>query len=238
VNYLERTLATAAENLALDEALLLGAEAGRAGEVLRVWEWPTPAVVLGSGCKLAEDVQEAACVRDGVPVLRRSSGGGTVLLGQGCLLFSLILRYDRAPELGEVRSSYAYILGEVARGLRDRVPGLEPAGISDLAVRGLKCAGNAQQRKRHYLLHHGTLLYAFPLETVGAYLQLPERQPEYRQGRDHEAFLCNLPISRNELITGLRHVWGADQVIHTWPADLVQQLVTDKYGSPAWTRRR
>src|SRR3954452_17786953 len=83
MRFLDLTLPGAAENLALDEALLLEAEAGRSGEVLRVWEWPRPAVVLGSGCKLAEDVWEEACAADGVPVLRRSTGGGTVLLGAG-----------------------------------------------------------------------------------------------------------------------------------------------------------
>src|SRR4051794_35022284 len=91
MRFLDLTLPGAAENLALDEALLLEAEAGRAGEVLRVWEWPRPAVVLGSGCRLAEDVDEEACRRDGVPVLRRASGGGTVLLGPGSLCFGLVL---------------------------------------------------------------------------------------------------------------------------------------------------
>ena len=61
MDLLELTLPTPAENLALDEALLLEAESG-AGEVLRLWEWPAPAVVLGSGCKLAEDVDVAALV--------------------------------------------------------------------------------------------------------------------------------------------------------------------------------
>ncbi|HEV3117610.1 MAG TPA: lipoate--protein ligase family protein, partial [Gemmataceae bacterium] len=81
---LDLTLPTIAENLALDEALLLEAEAGGA-EVLRFWEWKRPAVVLGAGSRLADDVDEAACHADGVPILRRSSGGGTVLLGSGCL---------------------------------------------------------------------------------------------------------------------------------------------------------
>src|SRR4051794_15913181 len=104
------TLATPADNLALDEALLLSGEAGEGGEVLRLWEWPGPAVVLGAGCRLAQDVDEAACAADGVPVLRRASGGGTVLLGPGCLCYSLVLRYDRAPELAHIPTSYVYIL--------------------------------------------------------------------------------------------------------------------------------
>src|SRR5687768_15507648 len=98
MHWLDHTLPTPAENLALDEALLLEAEAGRAGEVLRIWEWPTPAVVLGAGGSIADDVNKPACAADGVPIARRASGGGTVLLGRGCLLYSLVLRYDRAPE--------------------------------------------------------------------------------------------------------------------------------------------
>src|SRR5215470_13743181 len=124
MHYLDLTLATPAENLALDEALLLEAEAGRGGEVLRLWEWPAPAVVLGSGGRLAEDVDEAACRAAGVPVLRRSSGGGTVLLGRGCLAFSLVLAYDRDPALSEIGSSYAAILGRVGDALADLLPGI------------------------------------------------------------------------------------------------------------------
>jgi lipoate---protein ligase len=238
VTFLDRTLATAAENLALDEALLLAAEAEHGGEVLRVWEPPTFAVVLGSGCKIAEDVKEAACARDGIPVLRRSSGGGTVLLGPGCLLFSLVLSTDAAPELGSIPSSYAFILGRIIRALADVVPGLEMQGISDLAVRGLKCSGNAQQRKRQYLLHHGTLLYGFPLERIGDYLHLPQRQPDYRRQREHAAFLGNLPLERVELVRRLRDGWGADRVRDEWPAEMVRQLVSEKYGLDNWTRRR
>src|SRR5438309_1674831 len=71
MNYFDKTLPTVAENLALDEALLLDAEAG-GPEVLRLWSWPTHAVVLGAGGRLAGDVDEAACKTDGVPILRRS----------------------------------------------------------------------------------------------------------------------------------------------------------------------
>src|SRR5262249_26463773 len=107
MQFLDLTLPTPAENLALDEALLLHAEAAGGGEVLRLWEWPSPAVVLGAGCQLAEDVDEAACLADGVPILRRASGGGTVLLGRGCLVYSLVLAYERSPALREIPSSNA-----------------------------------------------------------------------------------------------------------------------------------
>jgi lipoate-protein ligase A len=236
VRSLDLTLPTAAENLALDEALLLQAEAGEAGEVLRVWEWREPAVVLGAACRLAEDVDLAACEADGVPILRRSSGGGTVLLGPGCLLYSLVLRYDRDPALGDIRSSYSFILGRVAESLG--IEHIEPAGTSDLALDGRKFSGNAQQRKRRFLLHHGSLLYDFDLARVGRYLRPPPRQPEYRAGRDHAAFLTNLPLPADELKQRLRVAWGANDPTDDWPADLVRQLTAEKYDQPEWSRRR
>lgn len=238
MHVLELTLPTPAENLALDEALLLDAEEGRGGEVLRLWEWPAPAVVLGAGCRLARDVNEAACQRDGVPIRRRASGGGTVLLGPGCLLYSLILRYDRSPDLHDITASYGYILDRVRAALADLLPGIEHAGVSDLAAAGRKFSGNAQQRKRHHLLHHGTLLYDFDLAQVGRYLRMPERQPDYRGRREHAGFLVNLPVRADELRQRLRRAWGAATLGPTWPEDAVGRLVREKYATDAWTRRR
>jgi lipoate-protein ligase A len=238
MQFLHLTLGTPADNLALDEALLLAAEAGTGGEMLRLWEWPRPAVVLGAGGRLAEDVNEPACAADGVPILRRASGGGTVLLGTGCLCFSLVLRYARDPALTEIASSYAYILDRTLRALAGVLPGLERAGTSDLAAAGRKFSGNAQQRKRAHLLHHGTLLYGFDLELVSRYLRLPARQPEYRARREHGEFLMNLPVAASELARRLREVWVASDDLRAWPEGLTQQLVAEKYAKREWTHRR
>jgi lipoate-protein ligase A len=238
MQFLKLTLPTLAENLALDEALLLEAEAHRGGEVLRLWEWARPAVVLGAGGKLAEDVDDVACLGDGVSIARRSSGGGTVLLGSGCLLFSLVLAYDRDPALREVRSSYCYILHQLEEELGKLVPGITCAGTSDLALAARKFSGNSQQRKRDYLLHHGTILYDFDVAPVSRYLRLPVRQPDYRAARPHEDFLVNLRLSPGELESRLRALWRADQVLTGWPEAAIRELVAARYGSEEWLRRR
>jgi lipoate-protein ligase A len=238
MQFIDVTLRGPAENLALDEALLFEAEAGHSREVLRLWEWQEAAVVLGSGCRLAEEVDEAACLRDGVPILRRSTGGGTVVLGAGCLCYSLVLAYDSAAALAEIRPSYAYILGRVREALADLLPHIEKAGLSDLAAAGLKFSGNSQQRKRRYLLHHGTLLYDFNLNRVGRYLRMPVRRPGYRHNRDHAAFLTNLPTTADELTRRLCTAWAANRLVSEWPTDLVRQLTAEKYTKPEWIRRR
>ena len=244
MTYLDVTLPALAANLALDEALLLEAEDQRqqpgtpGAEWLRTWEWPAPAVVLGAAGRPAQEVHEGACRRDGVPILRRSSGGGTVLLGHGCLCFTLVLAYDRAPELTEVSSSYRYILGRIAEALAARFPGIEPAGTSDLARAGRKVSGNSQQRKRRHLLHHGTLLYDFNPKRVEHYLPVPSRQPDYRRLRGHDDFLTNLPIAMEELKRCLRHAWQAEDITSGWPEETVQRLVDEKYSRVEWLRRR
>jgi lipoate-protein ligase A len=233
---LDCTLPTVAENLALDEALLLNAEAeGR--EWLRLWEWQSPAVVLGSACRIASDVDQKACRVDGVPIRRRSSGGGTVLLGKGCLLYSLVLSYEHNPVLRHIKDSYQFIL----RKLQDAIKGLGPevsqAGSSDLAINRLKFSGNSQQRKLNYLLHHGTILYAFDVSLVSRYLLMPERQPKYRQHRQHHEFLTNLAVEPESIRAALTSTWQPCEFTDSWPVEEVQRLRT-KYENQEWTYRR
>ena len=235
---LDLTLPSLPENLALDEALLLQAEAGAGPEVLRLWEWQRPAVVLGSAGRLVEDVEVHACRQDAVPIGRRASGGGTVLLASGCLCFSLVLAYDRSPALQDIRPSYRYILERLADGLAGLLPELAPAGTSDLPAGGQKFSGDSQQRKRSYLLHHGTLLYDFDLSLLSRYLRIPSRQPDYRRNRAHADFLTSLPCDARELKGRLRSAWDATRELRAWPETLVRTLTAEKYATAEWVHRR
>lgn len=238
MHFLDLTLPTLEANLALDEALLLEAETGRGGEILRLWDWHNHAVVLGAGGKLAEEVDEAACRRDGVIIRRRSSGGGAVLLGPGCLNFALVLSYDRHPALREIGSSYRWILRALSEAFAGLAEDIEPAGTSDLAAAGRKFSGNSQQRKRAFLLHHGTLLYDFEPQRMSRYLRTPPRQPDYRHQRGHADFVTNLRVGAQDLRRRLRAAWAADKPLVSWPSATVGNLVIDKYGLEAWTHRR
>src|SRR4051812_32394695 len=111
MQFLDLTLPTLAENLALDEALLDEAEdAGRPQECLRLWESPELAVVLGRSSKVHDEVDQGACEADGVTIGRRSSGGCAVVIGPGCLMYSLVLSYDLRPHLRILEDAHRFVL--------------------------------------------------------------------------------------------------------------------------------
>lgn len=192
-------LEAAAHNLALDDELL-----ARRAEAIRLWESPEYFVVMGRSGQAEREVDEAACAAAAVPVLRRSSGGGTVLQGPGCLNLSLILSIETRPALANIEASYEIILNRVAEALA--IPGLRVEG-SDLLLNDRKVSGSAQRRTKGWLLHHQTFLYAMDLDRIPRLLREPPRQPAHRRRRPHAEFLTILPLSRNQLAARLSANW-------------------------------
>ncbi len=166
-----------ADNLAFDEALL---RAAPAAPILWIWR-NTACVVVGRGQKIEREVKVDVCASDGVPVLRRASGGGTVFHDPGNLNVTLVL-----PGLA--------LSGLVPSGTSDRpleaLGTLMSATVSELGLpprlgdRGLfvgesKLCGFAVFRTKTGLLAHSTLLVSTAAERVGRYLTAapPDSRP-------------------------------------------------------------
>jgi lipoate-protein ligase A len=200
LRWLDASLADPAKNLQLDEQLLANEEG-----ILRVWECSRECVVMGQSGRAEREARLETCQAEGVPVLRRCSGGGTVVLGPGCLNYALVLPLDWEPRWRDVRYSMHWVMQRMQAALA--VPGLGMAGDCDLALHGRKVSGNAQRRARKAFLHHGTLLYDFDLDRTDRLLRMPLRQPEYRRSRGHAEFLANLPLDALELKQRLAEAW-------------------------------
>ena len=238
ISCIDLTLSTPEENVACDEALLEEAEASGSPGVLRFWESDRHFIVLGYANRAAEEVDLEACRAQGVPVLRRCSGGGTVLLGPGCLNYSLVLPIDAAPPLSVISGANRFILERhcqaigAATGLSITVE-----GHTDLALGGRKFSGNAQRRKRTHFLFHGGFLLDFDLRLMIALLRMPPRQPEYRKGRAHGDFLTRLGTTRQVVRAALRQAWSANVPPVTVPAKTIARLVSEKYARDEWNYR-
>ncbi len=235
---LDLSLPTPEERLACDEALLGQCEAGGGPEVLCFWESPTHFVVLGYANKVATEVNQQACASLGIPVLRRVSGGGTVVQGPGCLNYGVVLTVARDAELQTIRGANQYILSRQRQAL-ERVLGKPVAacGDTDLACGGLKFSGNAQRRGRNCLLFHGTLLLGLDLTLMERLLPFPSKQPAYREGRPHSSFVANIHADAAAVKRAIREVWDAHERLERAPLERISRLVAEKYSSPAWNLR-
>jgi lipoate-protein ligase A len=235
---LNLTLPSAAENVALDEALLEVADSSSSSvEVLRIWEASATAVVIGRSSRAKDEVDLPYCREQGIPVIRRCSGGAAVVLGRGCLMYSVVLSYALRPQLHMIDEVHRFVLGRIADALQDCVPNVRHQGISDLALNGRKVSGNSLRCKRHALLYHGTLLYDFPLEVVAKCLTTAPRQPEYRAGRDHLDFVMNLPVSEEQLRSVLTRAWPTDGQHIAWPREETAKLGAERYSRDDWNLR-
>ncbi len=235
---LDITFKTPAQNLACDEALVDWCEEGFQHEILRFWEPLEYFVVLGYSNKIHLEINELSCQKLGIPVFRRASGGGTVLQGPGCLNFSLILQMSRHPGLGSITRTNRYIMERHCAAF-SRLLGTpaEVRGITDLTVGPMKFSGNAQRKKRHFLLFHGTFLYNFDINLIEKVLRMPTLQPDYRQKRSHKKFLTNLNIPPGQIKEALKKSWGAREILEEFPSDRIEKLTEEKYSRDAWNRK-
>lgn len=238
MHFLERRGLTAIEQLAWEESLLEAAEEQPEdpGELLRIWEVPDYCVILGRSSRLDLEVQQEAVDSDRVPVLRRSSGGLSIVAGPGCLMYSLFLSLDRSPHLRSIAEAHHHVGSRMIAAFQSLELPVTLQGSSDLTWNGRKFSGNSLRVRRRYLLYHGTILYRFDLSRIGRYLLPPPRQPDYRQQRSHDQFVTNLPVSRDALVDRIREVWMADTPGHPPPADRVAHWIKQRYGNPSWHR--
>jgi lipoate-protein ligase A len=232
------TLQTPEENLACDEALLDLCEAGDCDELLRFWAPPQYFVVLGYANKAATEINLPYCRQTSVPVLRRCTGGGTVLQGAGVLNYSLILRIDDSGPCRSIPATNQFVLERH----RDALAGLLSApvewrGQSDLALGGLKFAGNAQRRRRRFLLFHGSFLLHLDLGLLEKILPQPSRQPDYRINRSHSDFLINLNVPDHAIKAALGKAWNATTPLDAIPFDQIALLTREKYALDEWNLR-
>lgn len=240
MNWIEFTSSSPAENLALDEALLDYCEDSAAPGFLRFWESTRHFVVLGYGNKLESEVHAGECESLGIPILRRCSGGGTVVQGPGCFNYNLCLPIASCAEFETITGTNRFIMERNRRALAE-LSGLpvEVHGYTDLAIQGVKFSGNAQRRKKNYLLFHGSLLLNFELVLIERVLRFPTHQPTYRAGRTHSAFIRNFTEGAVQVCDALTSAWSAEPLV-ALPAkvrDYADKLMHEKYLNTAWHRK-
>ena len=180
--------------LALEDYLLEQVDQHVLNASVFLWEPVEMAIVLGYSNVLEENVYVEHCQTDRIPVFRRRSGGGTVLLSKGCYCISWIETFssDKSP-----KKINLMMLERIKLILA--IPNLEIQGISDITYSGKKCVGSAQRQIKNAFLFHSSLLFDFDISKMECYLKVPKKQPEYRKDLPHREFITKLPFSSSEI---------------------------------------
>lgn len=230
---LDHSYDSPADNLACDEALLqCWEDDGRSDGLLRLWESPTHFVVLGLSNAVSTETNEVACKADNVPILRRCSGGGTVLQGPGSLNYGVILPVDRYP-VSNISETNDFVMGTMQKALSKLIPGVHIQGHTDLTLNDLKFSGNAQRRLKNNVLFHGTVLYSEAIGPfISKYLAMPSKQPDYREGRTHDAFISPFTAHREDIKSAIIHEWGATKLFEA--PNVFPDQIRQKYQNSEW----
>jgi lipoate---protein ligase len=182
---------SAAENMALDEALLLARGQGNTPSTLRFLQFRPSCALLGYHQVAEDELDLAFCEANGIEVNRRLTGGGAIFCHESQIGWELVLAeaevpYPRGtPELGAWACRGA-ILGLQQLGLQARF-----AGKNDLLVGGRKVGGSGGVSLGGGHLIHGSLLVELELETMLRVLRIsPEKLSDKSAASAAERLTC------------------------------------------------
>ncbi|HEY8486748.1 MAG TPA: lipoate--protein ligase family protein [Limnochordales bacterium] len=259
---------SAAWNMAVDEAILEAVASGEQPPTLRLYRWEPPAVSIGYFQEMAEAVNEAACRREGVEVVRRPTGGRAVFHDQE-LTYSVALPPGHPVAAGGILDSYRRLSLGLQEGLRrlgvqaelatppaaGRGPGasacFDSASRHELEWAGRKLVGSAQTRRASgALLQHGSILLRFDPLRAAMFLS-PDPATAGQLARVLAARAAGLeeaagrPVSWEEAARAVAEGLAVALGIRWAPGGLspgeqrrAGELVAGRYGTDAWNRHR
>ncbi|ONK75438.1 uncharacterized protein A4U43_C03F16840 [Asparagus officinalis] len=140
--------------------------------------------------KLSELAELKHVLHDSIPVIKRFTGGGTVIVDDGTIFAAIICNKDDVPGVQpyprSIMSWTSKLYGEVFRGF-----GNFHLRENDYAFDTRKFGGNAQSITKNQWIHHTSFLWNYDVKNMD-YLKLPMRASKYRLARDHVEFLCKM----------------------------------------------
>ncbi|MEW5353591.1 biotin/lipoate A/B protein ligase family protein [Streptomyces sp. 16-176A] len=239
-------------HMALDEVLTAEVAAGLRPPTLRVWEWASPAVIIGSFQSLRNEVDAEGAARHGVEVVRRISGGGAMFVEPGnTITYSLSVPESLVQGLS-FQDSYAYLDDWVLGALGDMGIRAWYQPLNDIATDQGKIAGAAQKRivgpagRPGAVLHHVTMSYDIDADKMVEVLRIGREKLSDKGTRSAKKRVDPLRrqtgLSREavieRMVDSFRGRYGlSDGKVTDEELARAQELARTKFASPDWTAR-
>lgn len=207
-------------NVAMDETLVEDVAAGRRAPFMRIWEWDSPQIVMGSFQSYDNEINHEGVARHGITVSRRVSGGGAMFMEPGnCITFSLVVPTALVDGLS-FEESYPFLDEWVLEALRQVGVEATYVPLNDIASRLGKIGGAAQKRFANgFMVHHVTMAYDIDAQKMNECLRIGK---EKVRDKGLRSAVKRVDPMRSQ--TGLPR----EQII-----DVFLQHFADKYGATA-----
>lgn len=172
------------EQLQIEEALLRG----KTDNFCLINYGSTPSIVMGISGDPNSLIDRNTFNLNPIPVIRRFSGGGTVVVDQNTFFVTFIMNKKSLPIAPYPEPLLKW--SEEFYQSAWKIPGFS-LRENDYVIYNQKCGGNAQYIQKDRWVHHTSFLWNFSKDKMD-YLTVPPKQPLYRQQRSHTEFLCSL----------------------------------------------
>lgn len=231
--------------IALEEAILRDINDGLSIPALRLWRC-NECIVLGASRRIWEDLRLRNIREDSVPIIRRSSGGGTVYHHPDNLCYSLYLPYfrDELTPIGKIRESIQLLCGIIVMVLKEYGFSADISLRSDIRIDGRKVSGTAQQRLKNAMCHHGTILFRGHIDKMEKYLTIPKERSSAHSEFVGDLISFGIKKSWNEICNSITmasmnvlNVQFEESVIAERELERANELVEVKYSKEEWTYR-
>jgi lipoate-protein ligase A len=234
----------AATNMAIDESLLLSGT-----PTVRLYTWRPSALSIGYFQGIHEEVDVAACRREGVDIVRRISGGGAVYHDEhGEITYSLVAPVALLP--ANVQESCAVICSALVAGLNHLGLTAAFSPLNDVVANGKKISGSAQTRRNATILQHGTVLVDLDVDRMFSLLRVSQTKIADKGIKEAKERVTSLRhelgsmVERDRIFAALRDGFGevfattmVDGVLSEKEKERIPALI-EKYASEQWTYQR
>jgi lipoate-protein ligase A len=195
---IDSDLVPPAESAALDEAILEAHIASAVPNTLHFYRRKVPTVSVGYFQKVSNSVHPEECLRRGVSIVRRKSGGSSIFTDRGQLIYGLVVRSSDVPASPE--DTFRVLCTALAKAISRFGVAASYRPLNDVEVSGRKISGSAQLRRRGSVLQHGTVLVDTDLETMDAVLKVDRaKNPDMLRPSQRIVTLANLLPSPPEM---------------------------------------
>ncbi|WP_019549718.1 lipoate--protein ligase family protein [Streptomyces sulphureus] len=236
-------------HMALDQVLTEEVAAGRRPPTLRVWEWASPAVIIGSFQSLRNEVDPEGADRHGVTVVRRISGGGAMFVERdNTITYSLSVPASLVSGLS-FADSYAYLDDWVLAALGDIGVRAWYVPLNDIASKDGKIGGAAQKRIATgdgAVLHHVTMSYDIDADKMLDVLRIGKEKlsdkgtTSAKKRVDPLRRQTGLPRAEiiDRMIASFAQRYGLTEgAVTAEEMARAEELARTKFGSEEWTGR-